>query len=347
MKESCSADALAALLRGMRLTGGVFLEAAFTSPWCVLSHVAPEDCAGYLPLPRHIIAYHYVCAGTLSLRVEGEAPVSVRTGDIVILPRNDPHRMGSDLRLAPLDVNALFEPGEGRDPARMLYGTAGSADTRFFCGFLSHHQPDSPLIGALPRVLRLPVTDAATGQWIESSLRFASHRPAPGGPVTPAMLGGLAELLFTEAVRQYVQRPEASVGGWLAGLRDPMVGRALALLHTQHEHAWTTEALAREVGLSRSAFAERFTGLVGEPPMRYLTGWRMRQAARRLVETADPIARIADDTGYASEPAFHRAFKRAHQMTPAGWRKRHAPEPEALRTKSGQAIEATGTGTPR
>jgi AraC-like DNA-binding protein len=319
-------DALTALLRGMRLTGGVFLEAAFTSPWCVMSHVAPEDCAGYLPLPRHIIAYHYVCAGELVVRVEGETPVTtVRAGEIVILPRNDHHRMGSDLRLAPLDVNALFEPGEGRDPARMVYGTVASADTRFFCGFLSHNQPDSPLIAALPRVLRLRTTDAATGEWIENSLRFASRRPLAGEALSPAVLGGLAELLFIEAVRQYLQDPDAPGSGWLAGLRDPMVGRALALMHGQHERAWTTEVLAREVGLSRSAFAERFTGLVGEPPMRYLGQWRLRQAARHLVETRDPIARIAADAGYESEPAFHRAFKRAHQMTPAGWRKRHAP----------------------
>lgn len=320
-----TADAPTALLRGMRLTGGVFLEAAFTSPWCVISHVAPEDCAGYLPLPHHIIAYHYVCAGELAVRVEGDGPVTVRAGEIVILPRNDPHRMGSDLHMAPLDVNDLFEPGEGRDPGRMVYGTAASADTRFFCGFLSHNQPDSPLIAALPKVLRLNATDAATGQWIESSLRFASRRPPPGETLSPAVLGGLAELLFIEAVRQYLQCPDAPGSGWLAGLRDPMVGRALALMHGQHERAWTTEVLAREVGLSRSAFAERFTGLVGEPPMRYLGQWRLRQAARHLVETSDPIARIAADAGYESEPAFHRAFKRAHQMTPAGWRKRHAP----------------------
>jgi AraC-like DNA-binding protein len=322
-------DPLLDILRALRLTGGVFLEASFASPWCVHSRVEPGDCAGFLPLPRHIIAYHYVCAGELVVQVEGETPVAATRGDIVILPRNDGHHIGSDLRITPLDVNDLFEPGEGRDPARMVYGSADTADTRFFCGFLGHNQIDDPLISALPRVLRLSVTDTSASQWIESSLRFASsQRPATTsteqGALSPALLGKLAELLFVEAVRQYLRDPQAPGSGWIAGLRDPFVGRALALMHSDGDRQrgpWTAETLAREVGLSRSAFAERFTTLVGDPPMRYLAQWRLRQAARRLAETTDPIARIADEAGYESEAAFHRAFKRVHQMTPAAWRK--------------------------
>lgn len=326
-----SPDPLADILRAMRLTGGVFLEASFTSPWCVLSHVEPGDCAGFLPLPRHIIAYHYVCAGQLALQVDGEKPVHAQSGDIVILPRNDRHRIGSNLLSEPLDVNDLFEPGEGSDPARLVYGCAASADTRFFCGFLGHDQSSDPLISALPRVLHLRLADAAASDWIESSLRFASsRRPAleenADSGMSSAMLGKLAELLFLQAVRRYLQDPLAPATGWIAGLRDPMVGRALALMHSEQEQAraWTADALARAVGLSRSAFAERFTSLVGDPPMRYLTQRRLQQAARRLAETTDPIARIAEEAGYESEPAFHRAFKRVYQVTPAGWRKQRA-----------------------
>lgn len=323
-------DPLLDILRAMRLTGGVFLEASFTAPWCVLSQVEPGDCAGFLPLPRHIIAYHYVCAGEFTVQVDGEPPIRAQRGDVVILPRNDGHRIGSDLRTAPLDVSALFEPGAGNDPTRLVYGSADSADTHFFCGFLGHNQANNPLISALPRVLHLNGGDAAVSGWIESSLRFASSRRAmahadDGIAMSPAMLGKLAELLFVEAVRQYLQSPRAPASGWIAGLRDPMVGHALALMHGEREpRAWTAETLAREVGLSRSAFAERFTALMGNPPMRYLSQWRLQQAARRLAETTDPIARIADDAGYESEPAFHRAFKREHQTTPAGWRKKHA-----------------------
>lgn len=325
MLEDRPADPLTEILRAMRLTGGVFLEAAFTSPWCVVSKVSPEDCAGYLPLPRHIIAYHFVCEGELLVQVDGGAPMSAHRGEIVILPRNDHHLLGSELALAPIDVNDLFEPGDGSRPGRLVHGNADAADTRFFCGFLSHNQPDDPLLSALPRVLKARMEDAAASEWVESSLRFASRRPTPDEKLSPAVLGKLAELLFIEAVRQYLQDDPATTGsGWIAGLRDPRVGRALALLHGQRERAWTTESLAREVGLSRSAFAERFTGLVGDPPMRYLGKWRLQHAARRLVESSEPIARIAGEAGYESEPAFHRAFKREHRMTPASWRKQHA-----------------------
>ena len=330
MLEQRPADPLTDILRAMRLTGGVFLEAAFTSPWCVVSRVTPEECAGYLPLPRHIIAYHFVCEGELSVGVDGAAPVTARRGEIVILPRNDHHLLGSDLDMAPIDVNDLFEPGDASRPGRLVHGTAATADTRFFCGFLSHNQPDDPLLSALPRVLKSRMEDAAASDWVESSLRFASRRPTPDEKLSPAVLGKLAELLFIEAVRQYLQDDPATTGsGWIAGLRDPRVGRALALLHGQRERAWTTEDLAREVGLSRSAFAERFTGLVGDPPMRYLGKWRLQHAARRLLETSEPIARIAGEAGYESEPAFHRAFKREHRMTPASWRKQHAMADDA------------------
>ncbi len=324
MPDSTPADPLSELLRAMRLTGGVFLEAAFTSPWCVLSQVEPSDCTGFHPVPRHFIAYHFVCSGELVLKVDGEAPMAARGGDLLILPRNDGHRIGSDLHTPPINAVDLIQPGDGHRLARLVHGE-GEKDTRFFCGFLGHNQPNDPLIHALPRVMRVSVADAAASQWIESSLRFASRGLTPDcGGMSPTMLGKMAELLFVEAVRQYLQDPKAPASGWIAGLRDPMVSRALALMHGQRERAWTTEALAHEVGLSRSAFAERFTQRLGEPPMRYLARWRMQHAARRLLESADPIARIAGESGYESEPAFHRAFKREHQMTPSTWRKMHA-----------------------
>lgn len=322
---SAATDPLSDMLRALHLTGGVFLEASFSAPWCVLSQVEPADCVGFDPVPRHFIAYHYVCAGELVLQVGDEAPVRACGGDIVILPRNDGHRIGSDAQVAPMNAHELLQPGDGTLLARMAHGQ-GTPDAHFFCGFLAHDRPDDPLLAALPRVLRLPVANATAGQWIESSLRFAAHRPAPGEVLSPALLSKLAELLFVEAVRQYLRDPAAACQGWLAGLRDPMVGRALGLMHGQRKRTWTTEALAREAGLSRSAFAERFTALVGVPPMRYLIQWRLDHAARRLAETSDPIARIASDAGYESESAFHRAFKRAHQMTPAGWRKQHAAQ---------------------
>lgn len=317
-------SALADVLRALRLRGGVFVEAEIGAPWCVFSQVGPEDCVEFDPLPREVIAYHYVCEGEMALRVEdGGETVRLRPGDLAILPRNDRHRLGSALDVPPMPVTALEHQGSGSGVMRVTHPGQGST-TRFFCGYLGHDNVNDPLITALPRVLHLPLGDPASAQWIESSLRFAAQPTDVPHGLSPSLLSRLAELLFAEAIRQYVRRQPDDVGGWLAGLRDVKVGRALALLHADRQRSWTTEDLAREVGASRSAFAERFSTLVGEPPMRYLARQRLRLAAQRLRETQDPIARIAEAAGYESEPAFHRAFKRMFESSPAAWRRGQA-----------------------
>lgn len=317
-------DALTDVLHALRLRGGVFVEVEIGAPWSVFSKVGPEDCVEFHPVPREVIAYHYVCEGEMALRMEGGSDtVQVRAGELVILPRNDRHLVGSDLAVPPMAVEQL-EHQNGESGLLRLTHTGLGPTTRFFCGFLGHDNVNDPLINALPRVLHLNLRDAATAQWVESSLRLASQPTGAVLGASPSLLGRLAELLFAEAVRHYLAQQPAGSTGWLAGLGDAKVGRALALLHGDRQRAWTTEDLAREVGLSRSAFAERFSALMDEPPMRYMARQRMRYAAQRLLESNEPIARIAEAAGYGSEPAFHRAFKRAHQMAPAAWRKQHA-----------------------
>ena len=316
--------ALDDVLRALRLRGGVFEEAEFGEPWCVLSQVGPEDCAEFTPLPREVIAYHYVCEGTMRLRVEGAArDIELRAGDLAILPRNQRHRLGSDLGAPPLPVEQLDHHAGHHGVLRLVH-PGQRLGARFFCGYLGHDNVSDPLLMALPEVLHLRLGDPASAQWVESSLRFAAQPAGAQHGLTPSVLSRLAELLFAEAVRQYLAGQPEGGNGWLAGLRDAKVGRALALLHGERQRAWTTEELARLVGASRSAFAERFTALVGEPPMRYLAQQRMRLAAERLRETDEPIARIAEVAGYESEPAFHRAFKRAFNESPAAWRRRQA-----------------------
>ncbi|QIM50755.1 AraC family transcriptional regulator [Hydrogenophaga crocea] len=321
MSNFDATSALSDILRTLRLRGGVFVEAEFGEPWCVLSQVGPEDCGEFSPLPREVIAYHYVCEGAMSLRVEGDADaVELRAGDLAILPRNHRHRLGSDLTVTPLSVEEIEHQAAGGGLMRVMH-PGQTRGARFFCGYLGHDNVNDPLIQALPHVLHLSVGDATSANWLESSMRFAAQpQSAPHG-LTPSVLSRLAELLFAQAVQQYVElQPEGSTG-WLAGLRDARVGRALALLHADHQRAWTTEELAHSVGASRSTFAERFTSLVGEPPMRYLARQRMRHAAQQLRESDEPIARIAQAAGYESEPAFHRAFKRSFKTSPAAWRR--------------------------
>lgn len=313
-------DPLSDLLRMMRLTGGIFLKGEFTAPWCISARVGPEDCAPFGSAPRNIIAYHYVEEGRMLLRVAGQPDIEVGEGEIVLLPRNDPHVLASQAGLPPAEIESFIVQAADGGLARLAYG-GGGASTAIYCGFLGNETPGDILLSVLPPVLRLKVPQDATGEWIGSTFRFAEVALAGGGVRSSVVLGRLAEMLFEEAVQRHVAQLPTEEKGWLAGLRDPCVGRALALLHGRPDRPWTTEDIAAEVGVSRSAFASRFTDLVGVPPIRYLARWRMQMAARRLADTQDAITRIAFDMGYESEAAFNRAFKRAFGIPPAAWRK--------------------------
>lgn len=311
-------DAIQDLLRGMRLTSGLFLEAEFTAPWCVNSQVAPEDCAPFARVPRQIISYHYVTAGRMLVKVSGAPPVIVEQGEIVVLPRNDPHVLGSALDIHPFDVgHPDLDPRGGM--TRIVLG-GGGARTSILCGFLGDDMPYNPVIAMLPAVLKQNVVDGASGNWIEVAYRQAAKELTDGNAGSPVFLARLAELLFLEAIRRYLATQPPGV--WQAGMQDKAIGRALGLLHGQLARRWTTDGLAQEIGMSRSAFADRFTKAVGDPPMRYLSRQRLEQACLLLKESSAGIASIAYEVGYESEAAFSRAFRREHGAPPAAWRER-------------------------
>lgn len=310
-------DALSDLIRVVRLTGGLFLDGQFSAPWCVLSRVEPEECRPWLVDARHIIAFHYVVAGSLCISVEGEPPLHLREGEIVLLPRNDPHVLGSAPDLIPVQVAADMPEHGGM--VRMVHGGGGDR-THIVCGFLGSDAPSSPLFTALPRMLSLNVAQSGAGEWIASSFQFAARAMTAGQAGSASIVSRLSELLFVEALRRYIESLPPQQQGWLAALRDPFVSRAMALMHARPARAWTAEELASLVGLSRSAFAERFSTLIGQPPIQYLSQWRMQLAAQRLCASREPLARIAAEVGYDSEAAFSRAFKRQFGQPPAAWR---------------------------
>lgn len=316
------------VLRTLRLSGGIFLDCEFTAPWCVTaSAIGPEEVGLVMkPFPAHVIAYHYVTRGQVLLQMGNQRPVIVKAGEIVVFPANDRHRLGSDLDIEAINAKELVIPPANGSLARIVHGGGGER-AHIMCGFLGTEAPNDPLIAILPSVLQLDVAKAGSVDWIESSLRFAAREMAAGRTGSPALLAQLAECLFMEAVRLYLDSAPAAHSGWLAGLGDPAIGQALALLHLRGDHVWSVEKLASQVGLSRSAFADRFTRLIGESPMRYLGKQRLRLAAQRLRTSHDPVARIAVDAGYESEAAFNRAFKRELGLPPAAWRARSASGP--------------------
>ncbi|HEX6632798.1 MAG TPA: AraC family transcriptional regulator [Usitatibacter sp.] len=325
-------DALSEMLKAVRLTSGIFLEAEFTAPWCIDSSPGDEDIASIVSSAEQVSIYHLVTEGRCKAKLPGRGPaIELEAGDLILFPHRDGHLLGSDLHLAPVEMASLVELPPGGGTARIDRG-GGGARTRFICGYMAcDRRTCKPLLAALPRMLKVSLRDSPAAAWIESTMQRAAaetRAPSAGGDV---VLARLAELLFVEGLREYVRSLPESQQGWLAGLRDPHVGRALALLHADPARDWAVETLAQETGLSRSALADRFVALIGEPPMQYLTGWRMALAAQALSTSNDAVARIAERVGYESEAAFNRAFKREFGTPPAAWRRaaRLGPRKEA------------------
>jgi AraC-like DNA-binding protein len=312
-------DPLTEVLRSVRLTGGIFLDARFTAPWSVISKIDAAFCRPYVEAATQMIGFHYIVDGTLLVTVGDEPTIEVKTGDIVLLPRNDAHTLSSALGLRARNAADLVQPSPDGGLARVSHGGGGTA-VHLVCGFLASEELYNPLLATLPKILKLDVRKGASRDWVEASVRFAASELAEGRLASSSVISRLSELLFVEAVRDYSSTLGEQKAGWLKGLADPHVGRALALMHHNTTTPWTAEALAKEVALSRSAFVDRFTNLVGLPPIRYLTLWRLETAKLNLRETRTTIAQLAHSVGYESEEAFSRAFKREFGQPPARWR---------------------------
>lgn len=313
-------DVLADILSSMRLSGGVVIDAELGGPSCLVSQFTKEHCASYFAEPAHVIAYHYVRSGRIWVEVPGEPPAEAEAGCIIMLPRNDKHLLYSEPGLPPVPSEDLIEPGPSGEPARIrLEGTGDQ--TSLYCGFLGSSSPENALIQSLPSVMLIHAGDPSTNDWLESSLRFAAEQLS-GAP--PSVVARLTELLFGEAVRRYIEGLPEGEGGWLIGLREPGVAKALSIIHNRYAEALDVTGLAREVGMSRSAFADRFTTLIGEAPMRYCARWRMRVAANMLRDGRARSTNIAYEVGFNSEAAFTRAFKREYGDPPGVWRRRLA-----------------------
>ncbi len=312
-------DPLLEVLRSVRLKGGVFLDARFTAPWCVHTNIVAEDCGAFPVKPPLLIAYHFVIAGKVLVSVAGEPTLDVRAGEIVLLPRNDVHTLASGTGLVPVSARHLIQPSADGGLAKISHG-GGGEPAQIVCGFLGSEDPYNPLIATLPRILKLDVREGVSREWVEASVRYAAGELTAGRFASSSLMARLSELLFVEAIRQYSATFSDQEAGWLKGVVDPQVGRALAAIHHNITSPWSADSLAKEVSMSRSAFVDRFTMLVGMPPIRYLTFWRLQAAKRILRETSKTIAQLAQEVGYGSDEAFSRAFKREYGLSPSRWR---------------------------
>ena len=324
-----AADTLSDVLRSVRLRGAVFYCVSYGSEWAVGAPASKDIADSVVPGAEHVMEYHVITKGHGWAAIAGEPPVRLAAGDVVMFPHGDAHVLSSapGLEPTPADPKWFHDMRDVPKPIPIAIKSLtemsiGRTDQpiNLACGFLGVDlRPFNPLIASLPRILHVPA--AGDGAWISQVMLQAvdaSQNKRPGGD---AVLDRISEMMFIDAVRRYVERLPETSAGWLAGLRDRHVSKALALIHEDPARAWTVEALADDVALSRSAFYERFTELIGQPPMQYLANWRMQAAANLLRQSSASVASIALEVGYESEAAFARAFKRLVGSPPAAWRR--------------------------
>lgn len=310
-------DPLSDVLRAVRLDGAFFYLVEATHPWSVTAAPAVELAPRVLPGAQHLISYHIVTEGSCWAGLVGEEQFRLETGDAILFPHGDAHFLSSaqgervdleEMRAAPNRHLETVRVGDGSGPR-----------ANFVCGFLGCDvHPFNPLLSSVPRVMHVP---KAAGEWLSHFPRQVvteSRRERAGGAT---ILTRMAELMFIEVLRRHIESAGVERKGWLAALRDPVVGAALALMHEKPSAAWTLADLARGVNSSRSVLAERFTDLVGHSPIQYLAQWRLQLAAEELLTTGEKVAAIGARVGYESEAAFSRAFKRVTGRSPAEWRR--------------------------
>jgi AraC-like DNA-binding protein len=313
-------DALSNVLKAVRLSGAIFFDVHASDPWVAETPAGHQIVRRMFPAAEHLISYHAITRGQCWVGVADEPPMLLKAGDIVVIPHGDAHVLSTEPGMRGTeDLERYRPPGELALPVSIAMGGGAAESAGFVCGFLGCDlRPYNPLLRALPRLFK--VSDGAGGP-LDAYVQIAlteSKRPRIG---SQSVLGRLSELMFVDVIRRYLEALPPERLDWLAGLRDPHIGRALAEMHHDPAREWTLESLASTAAMSRSAFAEHFMRFVGTPPMQYLTNWRMQLAANQLLSSTDSVAAIANRVGYASEAAFSRAFKKSVGAAPSEWRK--------------------------
>jgi AraC family transcriptional regulator, alkane utilization regulator len=313
-------DVLSDLLRVIRFSGVIDLRPEFSATWLVetpsclnFAHTIQSDTT-------HIIPFHIVAEGNCWVKAKTDICQALSPGDIIIFPHGDAHVLGDRLEGAPMPIAELLPAPPWQEPPILSYGGGGKI-TRLVCGFLQCEQLLlHPFLKSLPGFMHIQVFADMTAPLLKTGVQYIIQEADCVQPGSVCLLTRLVELMFIEILRNYMQNsPKEQMVGVLA-LNDPIVGQALNWIHKDPAHPWTVSELARQVGVSRSTLASRFTELLGQPPMQYLTQWRLQLAAHHLQNTDQSIAKIAYQVGYESEAAFNRAFKRYAGKPPGTWR---------------------------
>jgi AraC-like DNA-binding protein len=325
---SATSDVLSDVLRAVRLTGAVFFDFELSSPWVAEAPASKEIAGSVMPDAQRVIEYHLIARGSCWGHAIGAEPIPLREGDLIVFPQGDAHVLSSAPGMRAVPDHTMFVRRSSPLPLVYEMGGGGVDRARVVCGFLGcDDRPYNPLLSALPQTIHLSARGPTAAGWLSTLVNIAVAESGSARPGGENVLARLSELMFVEIIRQYLETLPAAQTGWLSGLRDSIVGQALGAMHAEPAGDWTVETLGRAAGVSRSVFAERFTAIVGQPPMQYLALWRTQLASRMLAEGGQ-VAAVAAAVGYDSEAAFSRAFKKIAGRPPAAWRRAaSAPRP--------------------
>jgi AraC-like DNA-binding protein len=314
-------DVLSDVLRVIRLSGNVQFRTEYTAPWSIETPSPPQLAILLQAASQRIVAFHIVAEGNCWVEMEGYSEAQqLAKGDIIVFPYGSSHTLSDQPGKPPIPVGDILPPQPWSDMPVLKYGGNG-AITQLVCGFLLCDELlFNPFLRTLPLLMHVSVSTEPVSPLLEAGVRYIIQETLGDRPGSRCLLARLTELMFVEILRNHMQQIAEQQLGWLAALNDAIVGQVLDLLHARPGHNWTVTELAGQVGVSRSTLATRFTQLLGQPPMQYLTQWRLQLAVNLLKSTDAGMAKIATQVGYESEAAFNRAFKRHLGMPPATWR---------------------------
>jgi AraC-like DNA-binding protein len=316
-------DVLSDVLRTVRLSGAIFFDVEASAPWVATTPEAVTIGNNVMPESQHVVMFHAITSGGCwaELLDDSIPPLRLEAGDIIVLPMGDAHVLCSEPGMrTEVNLDMYRRPTDRSLPIVVERAGGGAEHARFVCGYLGcDARPFNPVLHALPRVLHARAADGVgcITQLVRLAVEESTTRRSGGESV----LSRVAELMFVDVVRRHIDALPKGAGGWLSGLRDPHVSASLTLMHGRPAEAWTLERLAREVGVSRSVFADRFAHFMQESPMHYLTRWRMQVATHLLERPGVGVAQVASEVGYESEAAFNRAFKKCVGVPPGAWRR--------------------------
>jgi AraC-like DNA-binding protein len=339
-----AADTLSDVLEALRLTGAVFFLVDARTPWVADAPASAHLAPVILPNAQHIVSYHVITRGTCWCESAGQPPLQLETGDVLVVAHGQSYQLATACGLRTgwslnETVGWFASMASGEPPLTVTEGGDGDERVQLVCGFLGCDAlPFNPVLTTLPALLRVRLHGEPEVR-LRALVDVALAESGPARPGSRSVRLRIAELVFVEVLRSYLTGASTDETNWLGGLRDPIVGRALARLHAEPARPWTLHGLAREAGTSRSVLAERFTTFIGQPPMVYLTHWRMQLAAGRLTAGTATVSAVSNAVGYESEAAFCRAFKKVTGVTPASWRGLHRTSLDSARAGGSAAGE--------